>query len=402
MRLTHLKLENFRNHTSKSYNFSSDHNLIILTGLNGAGKTNLLEAIYILALGKSFRVSGHEDLVEWEKPYLRCTAELLQFQNPVSDSQLADFPLSETSENSETPTEKFSLELFYAREPNAKRNFKKNGVNLKNIEFLGNLIAVLFHPEDLNMLYLEPGLRRRYLDIVLSQCDKRYLVALSRYKKVLKQRNTLLHQIREAQFAGTSAASARLLEDLNAWDQELIEYGSNLIEKRLHFTNFLNENLETFYNSIADDKNRVSLEYESKILKIVTSENSTTAIPSLYADELFNRRTRDIFRAETTAGPHRDDLKFFLNGKNIHTSASRGEFRTLLLALKLAEIEFIKKETKKQPILLLDDVFSELDQKRQDHLLNAVKDCQTIITTTDLQTLEKLPKECLIIEFPMD
>lgn len=389
MKLKKLKFENFRNYPSHSYEFPADKELIVMVGKNGIGKTNFLEAIRVLSLGKSFRSLAHEDLINWEMDYLRLNAE------------------------AEIDNESCNLEVFYSSRPTRRKNFKKNGVNLKNSEYLGNLLTVLFHPEDLNMLYLSPSLRRRYMDIVLCQTDKSYLIALSKYKKTLKQRNTLLAQIREAHFNPVSSGSTEnaLQEDLAAWDEEIIEYGSPLILKRLLFINFLNENIEKIYRNISGEKERVSIEYISKVIKnsdiphlkindtklsdsASTTTNSSqlakshfnplTTISQLYSDTLASRQRQDIFRAETTTGPHRDDLFFFINGKNICSSASRGEFRTLLLALKLAEIEFIKQKTGKNPILLLDDVFSELDRKRQTHLLKSIKGCQTIITTTEI------------------
>ncbi|MBL4694692.1 DNA replication and repair protein RecF, partial [Candidatus Gracilibacteria bacterium] len=240
------------------------------------------------------------------------------------------------------------------------------------------LLTVLFHPEDLNMLYLAPALRRRYMDILLCQCDRNYLVALSQYNRTLKQRNALLKAVRETQFKGQN--TEKLKADLDAWDVKLIEFATPVIEKRQALVDYLNKNLPKLYRKISGDKEDLKVEYQNKI---VTN----------YADELFNRKSRDIMQAKTTAGPHRDDLKFFINGQEISTSASRGEFRTMLLAIKIAEIEYIKAKTGYMPILLLDDVFSELDLSRQKHLLKAIKGCQTIITTTDASNIENIAKD---------
>jgi len=378
MKLTKLQLENFRNYSKHTYEFAADKDFTILVGPNGMGKTNFLEAIYILSLGKSFRSSHSEDLIEWEMDYMRCNAEI------------------------NYDDENVKLEVFYSNKPIRQKNFKKNGVNLRNSEYLGNLLTVLFHPEDLNMLYLSPSLRRKYMNIVLCQTDKKYLNALSKYKKVLKQRNALLHEIREARFkkASTESTIEHLKDDLIAWDQELIEFGCVVIKKRVYFLEFLNKNIQKIYRSISDDEEKVEVEYESKIVKkgAYTSKSSSKNLAEMYKDELFNRRERDIRQAKSSAGPHRDDLKFYINGKEISKSASRGEFRTLLLAIKLAEIKFIKEVTGKNPILLLDDVFSELDRKRQTHLLKSIKGCQTIITTTDITNLGELAKDKASIE----
>lgn len=368
MKLTKLQLENFRNHSQYSYEFDIDKDLTILVGPNGMGKTNFLEAIYVLALGKSFRISAQEEMIKWENDYLRCSSEIF------------------------SGNEKIDLEVFYSHRPRSQKSFKKNGVKMKNSEYLGNLLAVLFHPEDLNMLYLQPALRRRYMDIVLCQTDKKYLLALTKYRKILKQRNALLHEIRATRLKKGDQKS--LLEDLEVWDEEIATSGSVIIEKRLKLVEFLNERLEKIYNEIASADEKISLEYESRIVKKLSKED----IKTMYGDELFNRSERDILRAETTAGPHRDDLVFFLNGKEISAVASRGEIRTLLLAVKLAEIQYIEEKTGEKPILLLDDVFSELDRKRQGHLLKSIRGCQSIITTTDIDHIGKEAKESARIE----
>ncbi|NIA01994.1 MAG: DNA replication/repair protein RecF [Nitrospirae bacterium] len=353
MKLRKLQLENFRNYNRHEYEFPEDKKITILVGPNGKGKTNFLEAIYVLSLGKSFRTILQDDLIEWKFEYMRCKCK------------------------TEIDGEETSLEVFYSNYPRKQKGFKKNDVSMKNSEYIGNLITVLFHPEDLNMLYLSPSYRRKYLNILLSQVDKKYLEALSKYKKTLKQRNALLHAIREAKF--TNKPMDNLEKDLNAWDTEIMEFGSMIIKKRVEFTQFLNKNLEKIYQSISSGKEKVEIKYHT--------------IKGEYEAELIVRRNRDIREAKTTLGPHRDDLKFFIDNKEILSSASRGEFRTLLLAIKLAEIKFIKEKTGRNPILLLDDVFSELDRKRGEHLLKSIKDCQTIITTTDRKSFEKLDKE---------
>jgi DNA replication and repair protein RecF len=369
MKLKNISLENFRNYSKYSLVFPEDKNLTILVGDNGLGKTNLLESIYLLSLGKSFRSHHNDDIIEWKKDYLRCTAEL-------------------------EAEDDIKLEVFYSRKPIRQKSFKRNDIKLTNGEFLGSLITVLFHPEDLNMLYLSPSLRRKYLNIVLCQTDKKYLNALSQYKKVLKQRSALLHTIRKTQFDGGD--TSRLLKDLDAWDKELAQFGTKVMEKRLHFVAFISECMEDCYQKISGDKAHIEIKYQSKIFDKVSEQS----IHSLFQQALIDRRTRDIIKAETSAGPHRDDLCFFIDGKEISQSASRGEFRTILLAIKLAEIKFIEKITGKKPILLLDDVFSELDPDRQKRLLEAIEGCQAVITATDIYGLGELgeSKNSLIVK----
>jgi DNA replication and repair protein RecF len=397
MKLVKLKLENFRNYQGFAYDFTSstghspDHphlfeihqkdHITILVGPNGLGKTNFLEAIYALSLGKSFRTSSKEDLILRDQDYFRCRAEFAENSNDQSDS------------NSDDDLETTELEVFYSERPARKRSFKKNGVPMRNSNYIGNLLTVLFHPEDLNILYLSPSLRRKYLNIVLSQTDRLYLEALSKYKKILRQRNALLHTIRDLRFKGQD--TTLYLLELDTWDGEIVQYGSQIIEKRQQFTDFLNKKLTALYDEISDGGEELKVIYESKIPATTTTaptagSTSSPTTQETYLKILQERRTRDILKAETSAGPHRDDLSFHLDKIEITRSASRGEFRTILLSMKLAEIDYIKEKTGQTPILLLDDVFSELDQTRQKHLISAIQSCQTIITTTDSADLKEL------------
>ncbi len=351
MRIKNLKLENFRNHKALTFDFPKDKNLLIFLGENGKGKTNFLEAIYALSLGRSFRTSSHEDLIMWENDYSRCKADIIK------------------------EDEKDTLEVFYSISPRKIKNFKKNDVKLSHKNFLGQLLTVLFQPEDLNMLYLSPSLRRRYLDIILSQTDRDYLEALSGYNKTVKQRNSLLARIRDFKFQGQD--TTLLYADLDAWNHHLRNYGIKVIKKRLKFVEFLNNRIEEIYHSISGKLERITIEYKSKV------SNNLEDIEEKFDMQMENRLQRDVFRAKTTFGPHLDDLIFFIEGKEISKSASRGEFRTLLLSIKLIEIQYIKEFRREAPILLLDDVFSELDEERKSKFLSAIKDCQTIITATD-------------------
>ncbi len=360
MKITKLQLENFRNYKKFEFEFDSDKNFTLILGENGKGKTNFLEAVYVLSLGRSFRTLAHDELIAFEMDYFRLTGEILDGRDLKN------------------------LEIFYSTYPRKQKGLKINDVGLKNSEYLGNLVTVLFQPEDLNMLYLSPILRRKYLNIILSQTDKSYLQALSDYNKSLKQRNALLQSIKES-----GKNKSALLDDLFAWDKEIIPLGSLLTAKRKNLVDFFDKHLEKTYRSISGNKESVSIEYVSQILKKRVSANPSE-IENFYADELFNRKERDIRYGKSTSGPHRDDLKFFINGKLVQTAASRGEFRTLLLALKLIEIAYIKEKTEESPVLLLDDVFSELDLNRRKHLLNAISDCQVIITSTDSHLTEDL------------
>lgn len=352
MKLKKLQLENFRTYETYTFEFPADRNLILIVGDNAKGKTNFLEAVYILSLGRSFRSSHPENLIRWGSEYFRLKAQ--------------------------TDNEDTELEVFFSVIPEKRKNFKKNEVTLKNSEYIGSLPTVLFHPEDLNMLYLSPLYRRKYMDILLSQCDKSYLYALTQYKRILKQRNALLKEIAEKRRSRINTKS--LEEDLDAWDSQIVNFGTEIVKKRLKLADFLNKELSGIYNAIAGDEYKISLKYLTRLPK-------SDQIEEAYSTELIVRRDQDIRDRKTTFGPHLDDLKFSINSRDLLAASSRGEIRTLLLAVKFAEILFIEAKTSQKPILLLDDVFSELDLGRQKHLLAKIQDYQTIITSTDIPEL---------------
>lgn len=344
MRLNTLKLETFRNYPAFELSFNEDNQITHVVGPNAQGKTNILEAIYLLALTKSFRGTSQTDLIKWEHDYARVSAEL------------------------ESNRETFTLEVFIGNPPNPRRSLKKNNVKISSYNFIGNCQIVFFHPEDLNILYLGPDLRRKYMDILNIQINPAYYRALRAYKKILEQRNSLLRNIKEG-FAHE--------EDLNVWDQQLIEKGSIIMEERQKCLEFFNNKFSETYRKISKNDDTVEITYKSYF-------DSESDIKESFASRLSAVRPRDIQATVTTVGPHRDDFEINLNKKPISVHASRGEYRSILLAIKLLELEFYKTKTGETPLLLLDDVFSELDTERQKTLLENITDCQTILTTTHL------------------
>jgi len=349
MRIEKISLENLRNYKTFEFKFPEDKNIVLFIGKNGKGKTNFLEAIYTLSLGRSFRSQQYEDLIFWDEEFARIKAHIKNEEDGID------------------------LESFFSKFPRKMKVFKKNDVRIKHQDFLGNLATVLFHPEDLNMLYLSPSLRRKYMDITLSQTDKEYLVNFGNYRKVLKQRNSLLSQIRERKFKSENVNN--LFVNLEVLNLQIIEYGKRVIEKRVILIDYLNKNIEKNYREISGGNEKIKVEYLTK-LDLKNIEES-------YYKKLEDRRDLEILKGKTLYGPHLDDLKFFIDDHEISKSASRGEFRTLLLTIKLAEISFIKERIGEYPVLLLDDVFSELDIGRQKHFLKSIEGCQTIITATE-------------------
>ncbi len=342
MWLEKIQLEQFRNYRQLELSFNADERVHLIIGDNAQGKTNFLEAILLLSMAKSFRTVHHHALIQWEQDYMRT----------VGTVRVDNVPLS--------------LEFFVSLAPVDKKNLRKNGVDVPIKDFIGQLNSVLFQPEDLNMLYLSPSLRRKYINSVLSQTDPLYFDSLINYNRLIKQRNKILALIDEGNAS---------LEELLVWDDKIAEYGSYVYRKRSEFVDYYNTILSQRYNNIAETDQQIAIEMHCSFGEVPTQKEH-------YLSLLQNCRSGDLRYQQTRKGPHRDDLHFFFDKKNVSEFASRGEMRTLLIALKLVEIEFLKKQTGNNPILLLDDVFSELDKKRQKALIKVISGYQSFVTTT--------------------
>lgn len=339
MRLKSLKITGFRNLKKTELTFDAETPVFAFTGPNGHGKTNILEAIFLLAISKSFRSNENLDLVGFDQEYCTLSAEV------------------------ERGGESLTLDLIVTKNP-PKKTLKINGVQKKASEFLGNFNVVFFSPDDIGMIHLAPGVRRKYLDLLLSQLDRDYLEDSLKYQQALKQRNALLKAI----------SNNRAEEgELRFWDEQLAEFGVKIMQKRVDIIKELNEYASEFYTQVSDNDDQLQIQYNPSIEKEGTEG---------YLNALLNGRKRDIIIGATHLGPHRDDLNFLNNGYDMRSFASRGEWRSLVLTLKFAEIELLKKKKGFYPILLLDDVFSELDASRQKILFNKLKSTQTFITTT--------------------
>ncbi len=338
MQLISLQLENFRNYDELSLTLDEGQ-VLALIGPNAQGKTNLLESIAFLALGKSFRTRHAMETLGWDRPHGRIRGTVKSKQ----DGQKA----KETA-----------LEVFFQRDPET-RKVKKQDKVVPPKEFLGNLRVVLFTPDNIQLITGSPGLRRQYIDRALVQLDREYLEALSNYSRLLKQRNTLLKQIQ--------ARQAQEWE-LDMWDARLVTEAEILWQKRELFLQFLCKNLGKLYKDISDTKEALTLNYNSHAER--------------FAERLVAHRTADIRMGSTSVGPHRDDFSLALDDHILSEFGSRGECRSAVLSLKLAEIHYIEDITRQRPLLLLDDVFSELDASRRKHLSELLDGYQSIITTT--------------------
>lgn len=346
MRLTELVLKGFRNLRDTALSFDPGAGLFVFVGDNGQGKTNLLEAIFIADLSKSFRVHGNEDLIGFDRDFCRIEATL-----KGGDAEL--------------------LEVIVERAP-ARKTLKVNGVVKKVTEFIGHLPVVFFSPDEMAMIHQAPGLRRRYLDVLLCQLDRDYLEALIEYTQAIRHRNTLLRQLREKRGKP---------DELDFWDEKTAGTGAVLIQKRRAITDRLNPIALRHYQDIAGKKDALVIGYLA------------SADAEQLSEKLSANRDRDIAAGATSVGPHRDDLAFFCNGHDLKLFGSRGEWRSLVLALKFGEMELLRERLGSDPLLLLDDVFSELDERRQKYLLSSLNGAQTFITTTHLEFLTGVPSK---------
>lgn len=331
-----LELADFRNYDTLHIDFCEGTN--ILYGDNAQGKTNILEAIYLSATTKSHKGSKDKDIVNFnkEEAHIRTCLE----------------------------KEGVDIRIDMHLRKNKTKGIAIDGQKIKKAsELLGILNVVFFSPEDLSIIKNGPAERRRFVDMELCQLDQFYLYNLNHYNKIVNQRNKLLKDM----FFNPS-----LRETLNIWDSQLVSYGSKIIERRHLFVKQLNEIILDIHRRLSGGKEELVIRYEPDI----SIED--------YEKALLSAQDRDVKLKQTTAGPHRDDFSFMVGDIDIRKFGSQGQQRTAALSLKLSEIELVKKMTKDNPVLLLDDVLSELDSNRQNYLLSTIGDIQTIITCTGL------------------
>ena len=332
-----LELSDYRNYDSLTIEFCNGTN--ILYGDNAQGKTNILEAIYVSATTKSHKGSKDKDIVHFNKEEAHIRTNI---------------------EKDGVPSR---IDMHLRK--NKSKGIAVDGQKLKKAaDLLGLCNVVFFSPEDLGIIKNGPSERRRFVDMELCQLDQFYLYNLNNYNKIVNQRNTLLKDM---------YFNPQLRETLNIWDMQLVSYGSKIIERRKLFVDQLNEIIYDIHKKLSGGKEEIRIVYEPDV-KIEEFEK-----------ELSLNQDRDIKAKMTTVGPHRDDFSFMIADTDIRKFGSQGQQRTAALSLKLSEIEIVKKIKNDTPILLLDDVLSELDSNRQNYLLNSIGDIQTIITCTGLE-----------------
>jgi len=332
-----LKLKNYRNYDLLNIEFDEHTN--IFYGDNAQGKTNILESVYLTGTTKSHRGTKDRDLIKFGK----------------EESHI------------ETVVEKrgvpFKIDIHLKK--NSPKGIAINKIPIKRAsELFGIINIVFFSPEDLNIIKNGPAERRRFMDLELAQLDKVYLNDLSNYNRIVNQRNKLLKDVYDRK---------DLLETLDIWDIQLVTYGNRVMERRKLFINQMNDIIGNVHEKLTGGRERIELLYEPG----VKGDN--------FEDLLKKNRERDIRMKSTSIGPHRDDICFMCGDMDIRKFGSQGQQRTAALSLKLAEIELVKQEINDTPILLLDDVLSELDKHRQNYLLDSIRDIQTLITCTGVE-----------------
>lgn len=331
-----LELADFRNY--ENLNISFDEGTNILYGDNAQGKTNILEAIYVSATTKSHKGSKDREIINFDKE----EAHIRTYLSKEGEEIKVDMHLRK----------------------NKSKGIAIDGQKIKKAaDLMGLLNVVFFSPEDLSIIKNGPAERRRFADMELCQLDHFYLYNLNHYNKIINQRNKLLKDM---------YFHPELKETLNIWDSQLVSFGSKIIERRKQFVEQLCEIIYEIHKNLSGGKEELLIEYEPD----VSIEE--------FEKKMKMNQERDIRLKQTTTGPHRDDFSFIVNGIDIRKYGSQGQQRTAALSLKLSEIELVKKISKDTPVLLLDDVLSELDSNRQNTLLNSIGNIQTIITCTGL------------------
>lgn len=378
MHLEHLSLTNFRNYARLEVSLPSNRPLV-LHGANAQGKTSLLEAVYYVATARSPHSATDRQLIHWRAeddhiPFARLAADVNGKNNPFNRIEMA---------------------LVLERGPDGNQRFKKsirvNGAERRVMDIVGLVVVVLFLPQDLSLIEGAPAERRRFMDDTLSQVDRDYLQALNVYEKILPQRNALLKRIAEKH-----ASPA----ELGYWDEQLVTAGSVLIAGRQRFLRELEVEAQSAHMDLTGRKEVLSLSYQPSFTPTVESsgqlsfnslgldlhrELTPDQIAPQFADQLQTELNESIDRGVTLCGPHRDELRLMINSRDAGLYGSRGQARTAVMALKLAELAWMRERIGEWPILLLDEVIAELDASRREYLLERIDGAtQTILTTTEM------------------
>lgn len=339
MWINKIKISNFRNYDNEEINL--EKNINIFYGENAQGKTNIIEAIFLCSMGKSFRSKKDKEMINFNK-----------------ENSLVEIEFEKSDRKGNIKIELADKKIVYI-----------NGIKIKKLsELLGNINVVIFTPDDINILKGGPQNRRRFLDIMISQLKPNYMHNLNLYLKTLEQRNNYLRQIKKEN---------KSEELLDIWDEKIAQYAEIISRYRNEFIEKIKEKIKDIHKEITNNKEEIEIQY---ITDCIDRDE--------YLNILNNRRKLDIIKGFTTKGIHRDDFMIYINNKRLDLYGSQGQNRTTMLSLKLSELNIIYDEIGEYPILLLDDFMSELDNKRRTHFLEKIKNTQVIITCTDKIDIE--------------
>lgn len=368
----HLSLVSFRNYARLELDLPPGVSVVV--GDNAQGKSNLLEALYFLATTKSFRATADRELINWrvlgsDLPYARLVAHVER----LADHLKLEVIIREDS--------RLGLDRPPATPATSKR-LKLNDVPKRAFDVIGAVNVVMFSPQDIDLVGGPPIARRRYLDVTISQVDPRYVRTLAHYNKVLLQRNQLLRQIKERR--------ARP-DQLFPWDHELLAAGAYVVQQRQATLAVVGELARDVHRQLTGRQETLEIVYRSSVdlSPLGAGPHALEGVHGGFKQQLRTVQSRELASGVSILGPHRDDLAFLVDGRDMNVFGSRGQQRTVALALKLAEAEFLRRRTGEQPILLLDDVMSELDEPRRCHVLAAIQPQeQVIFTATDLAAFD--------------
>jgi DNA replication and repair protein RecF len=334
MQVTNLALRNFRNHIKSNFEFSQ--NLTVINGANGIGKTNILEALYVLATGRSQRARYDKEMINHESTFCSIVANTLsqEYEYQLEVQILANDLITNLS----------------------SKRAKVNKVSKPMQYLIGLFNAVMFSPQDIDLVIGSPGDRRKFIDNVLVQTSKEYRKQLSEYNKAIKQRNRVLEMINEFNQGR---------DQLDFWTDKILHLGINIQKTRTEFMSFINTQTNNYIQSIDNTSTTLSIIYKKN---------------EMSEERLEKHLQHDIASKTTLVGPHKDDFEMVYNGHNLAHFGSRGQQRTVILTIKLAEVDFFEKEVGERPVLLLDDIFSELDEQHKTTVTQMITKQQTIVT----------------------
>lgn len=366
MHVFRLQLLNFRNYTALELMLQPG--LTVLYGQNAQGKTNILEAVHLLSNGSSYRAASDKEVIRWGAPEAERVARVTGAIQAKSEAM--------------------ELEVALADMPGlSSKRVLLNGAGKRLADFVGRLTAVLFGPEQLDLVTGSPSQRRAYLDGTLSQTDRNYVRALGTYNRVLHQRNQLLKQFHERELSR---------DELIYWDAQLVESGSLISSRRAALLQELSALAASHHRQLATGGGDLTLEYETKLFRTSggwqrLASASSAEVQTEFRQWLALESERELAQGVSVVGPHRDDLLLRLDDKPVDKFGSRGQQRTVALALKLAELELVTQRTGDQPVLLLDDVLSELDEARRAALRDVIQQHeQVLLTTTERPDLDSV------------